>query len=327
LNTEYISESVRGFLRSLTYVFFFYVVYETSLIPGNFQKIIYALLLGVILMILDGFYQLMTMKDFIRGRSLHPLRSLWRVSSSFCHPNDFGAYLITLFFPCFSYCVFFRNLKRRVSTVFLLICMITLLILTYSRGAWLGFLVGLFLYLYYFSKKILLHFCVVLVIITILLPSPVKRRILNSFDIRETAGTTWERYQLWKGTLRMVKEHPLFGFGINTYSRNFPRYKPEEYPDLRYAHNSFLQMASEIGILGLFSFLVIVGRILQEGFKKLQVHRENLILLGFLSGTMAFLVHSFLDNHLFSLVLLTLFWLYLGVIFSLAKNKIIFSHT
>ncbi len=136
-------------------------------------------------------------------------------------------------------------------------------------------------------------------------------------------NTVWERTQLWKGTWNMVKVHPFFGFGVNTFSRYFLEYKPAAYPDIRYTHNSYLQMWSEIGIFGLAAFLAIIFTILRitlRGIrKKMQKGLEGFILLGLVSGYVAFLIQSGLDTNLFSLVLTTLFWVMTAYLVSLNK--------
>jgi O-antigen ligase len=129
--------------------------------------------------------------------------------------------------------------------------------------------------------------------------------------------------QLWKGTWNMVKVHPFFGFGVNTFSRYFLEYKPAAYPDIRYTHNSYLQMWSEIGIFGLMAFLSIIFTVLKTTLrdmsKKIQKGLEGYILLGLVAGYVAFLIQSGLDTNLFSLVLTTLFWIMTAYLVSLNK--------
>jgi O-antigen ligase len=133
-------------------------------------------------------------------------------------------------------------------------------------------------------------------------------------------NTVWERTKLWQGAWNMIKERPLLGFGVNTFSRNFPKYKPVDYPDLRYAHNSYLQMWSEIGVIGLFTFLAMPLIVLINAFKgiknKINAATEGLIFLGALCGYIAFLLQGSMDNNLFSLVLTTLFWVFTAYIVS-----------
>ncbi|MBL7198377.1 MAG: hypothetical protein ISS47_09810 [Candidatus Omnitrophica bacterium] len=79
-----------------------------------------------------------------------------------------------------------------------------------------------------------------------------------------------------------------------------------------YAHNCYLQMLAEIGIIGLASFLWIIGRLFKSSIRSFKKSRD-LLLLGLLAGIIAFLVHSFFDTNLYSLQLSVLFWAMLGL--------------
>jgi tetratricopeptide (TPR) repeat protein len=74
-----------------------------------------------------------------------------------------------------------------------------------------------------------------------------------------------QRLAFWKGTLRMVADHPLLGVGPGGWIRAYPPYDggatitPEGYH--RRPHNDYLWIASEYGLLGLgvYLWLLIVA--------------------------------------------------------------------
>jgi O-antigen ligase len=248
------------------------------------------------------------------------LDGLRRVSASFVHPNDFGAYIITIL-PL-TFCFFFPALRKGKKLFLILTCILGAycLLKTSSRAAWLAFLIGVITYFLYYRKDI--SIVMPLLILTVLILSPHGLERIRGLFVLEQ-NTVWERTQLWKGTWNMVKVHPFFGFGINTFSRYFLEYKPAVYPDIRYTHNSYLQMWSEIGIFGLAAFLAIIFTVLRESLKKMtkkfQKGFEGFILLGAITGYIAFLIQSGLDTNLYSLVLTTLFWVMNAYIISINK--------
>jgi O-antigen ligase len=126
---------------------------------------------------------------------------------------------------------------------------------------------------------------------------------------------------LLKGTWAMIEAHPVLGSGINTFMKNFEKYRPANCPAGFYAHNSYLQMWAEIGIIGLLVFLAIPFIALIKAFTrikaKIKITPEGIILLGSVCGYISFLVHSTVDNNLYSLVLTTLFWVFTAYIVSL----------
>ena len=192
------------------------------------------------------------------------------------------------------------------------------LIRTSSRGAWLGIIIGLIVFFYFYNKKFTLLIPIILVLVISTFPNGLSR--INSLFSGEK-NSSWERTKLWEGTWNMIKEHPVAGFGINTFSDNFPKYKPKDYPDLRYAHNSYLQMWSEIGIIGLLAFLGLIFTTLWVVFRKIKKKIKTgflgLVLLGLVSGWISFLIQAALDTNLYSLVLITNFWFITALIISL----------
>jgi len=111
----------------------------------------------------------------------------------------------------------------------------------------------------------------------------------------------------------------LTGCGLNTYSEVAKNYKSFEGGGI-YPHNSYLQKAAEIGLLGIFAFIGILFIFFKTALRYLNQKRDFLV-LGLLSGILAFLVHAFFDTHLYSLQLVVLFWYMLGLTIAVIKFK------
>jgi len=130
-------------------------------------------------------------------------------------------------------------------------------------------------------------------------------------SIGRIEGTSLKRLNLWKESVSIIEDFPVLGSGLNTYSVVARSYKVRggggEYP-----HNSFLQMAAETGIIGLISFIWMLTVMFRMGFRTLS-REKNLLLLGILAGTLAFLIQSFFDTHLYSLQFVVLFWFMIGL--------------
>ncbi|TMF25969.1 MAG: hypothetical protein E6I36_01610 [Chloroflexi bacterium] len=84
-------------------------------------------------------------------------------------------------------------------------------------------------------------------------------------------GTFDVRGDIWVATARMLRDHPIFGAGINAYQdtmapyrKPFPILSPEPYP-----HNIFLTSWTELGILGMVAFTLIVGILVVRSFRAL----------------------------------------------------------
>ncbi|MCK9573953.1 MAG: O-antigen ligase family protein [Candidatus Omnitrophica bacterium] len=266
----------------------------------------------------NGIFQSIFGFDIFKHNTINPLESLRRIQSSFYDANDFGAYIISVLPLTFLFLN--RGLSRVKRVILLVICLLGFycLLKTSSRGAWLGLLVGISVYFFIYNKKLAIIIPVAVILLLMITPKGFDR-VTGLF--KPERNTVWERTILWKTGWSMVEENPILGKGINTFSKYFPKYKPADYPDLRYAHNSYLQMWSEIGIMGLLLFLSIPLSILIRALRGIKLKasygQQGLILLGLIAGYIGFLVHSCFDNNLFSLVLTTLFWVFSAYIVSL----------
>jgi len=319
IRSQYPSESWRGFSRIPKYIFLFFslqALFESD--KRRMSRFFWVIITVSAITFLNGIFQGIFGFDIFKHNTINKLESLRRIMVTFADPNDFGAYIISVLPLTFLFLN--RGLSKSKRTILLIVCLLGLYCLfrTSSRGAWLGFLAGISIYFFIYNKKIAIIVPIAIVLLLMITPKGFDR-VTGLF--KQEKNSVWERKVLWNSALGMIKEDPVLGKGVNTFSRYFPKYKPADYPDLRYAHNSYLQMASEIGILGLLVFLSIPLLILSKALRsiKQKITRgiDGQILLGLIAGYIGFSIHSFVDNNLFSLMLTTLFWIIGAYIISL----------
>ena len=128
------------------------------------------------------------------------------------------------------------------------------------------------------------------------------------------------RFFFWEKAISIIRSSPVDRTGLNTYSRIIKRD-----PDPRtwwYAHNCYLQLTAETGLLGLTCFLWVLGVLLWQGGVYCQ-QIKDLWPLAFLQGALAgiggFLVQSFFDNTFFTVQLGVFMWLMFGLMVSITK--------
>lgn len=319
--SAYFSESIRGSIRIVKFTLLYFAIVDFfQSDEKRIRRTFWVLMTIALISLSNGVFQYIFGTDFLRHKGLIKNDYLRRINASFVHPNDFGAYII--FMIPMTFCFFCRTITKNQRIFLVINCLLGLycLLKTSSRAAWLGFLIGMMVYFFIYRKQISIIVPIVFILLVALSPSSYER-MMNLFALEK--NTVWERTQLWKGTWDMVKVHPFLGFGVNTFSQYFPLFKPESYPDLRYTHNSYLQMWSEIGIFGLLAFLSIIATVLKKSLhdikKKIEKCAEGFILLGLVAGYIAFLIQSGLDTNLFSLRLTTLFWIMTAYMISINK--------
>lgn len=323
INTEYYKESFRGIFKVLQYVLIF-IIAATSLGDEKIVKrSIFAIMAGALVAGINGIFQYFVGFDFVRHRYLTKKDTLRRISASFVHPNDFGVYLLIVSIIFIVFLISSRSLLRNKLIAFFLLALSMInLFLTQSRGAWISFASAFLVVGTLKSRRMIGVFLAILLVLFILLPYSAQERVFNLADLKE--GTTWERLMLWKGAINMIKEHPFLGFGVNTYSRVFPRYRPPEYPDVRYSHNCYLHMASEIGIVGALLFLIFLVTVLVRCLKGIISMKRSIrkdYAIGLFAGVVGFALNSIVDTHLYSVNLAVLFHLLLGFCFAVSCHE------
>ena len=199
------------------------------------------------------------------------------------------------------------------------------LIMSWSRGAWLGFAAGMAVLLLFLPRKRLVGLLLLLLgIITLvvglrlnLIPSALSSR-LNSFSeyaqISEVRGVhiTIENYAVierlahWQAGADMARENLLLGVGFGNYEPAYEEYALLNWPHpLGHAHNYYLNILAETGIVGALAYLVLWGAILIQVIRmtaRLDWIQRGMA-LGLLAAWTALSVHHFFDklyvNNLF----------------------------
>lgn len=230
--------------------------------------------------------------------------------------------------PLVIFLAFFGSLsfKIRMGLIVSAIIMIICLNLNSSRGAWLGNICAMIFLGVVMNKKVILWLIIVIIISLLFLPEKQMYRVKNMFNPQY--GPNAERIYLWQGALAMIKERPLLGHGPGSFQALYPKYTPETkkrfFPPHghRHAHNIFIHLAAEAGILALLAIIwlfVASFRWAWQVFNKTQTHWLKILVLGIIACLVDFSVHGMVD---YTLVGMTgyLFWFYLGIISWIGTN-------
>jgi len=132
------------------------------------------------------------------------------------------------------------------------------LVLTMTRSAWVGFVVGGLVLLIFIRWKWMLIVLAALVVLVLTLPQPFRDRLKSGFDVTDT--TTRIRGELLQTGARMIAAKPWFGVGPGLLSRSSLEYRShEEFPDSAYQHlhNNVFQIGAELGLFALAVWLAL----------------------------------------------------------------------
>jgi O-antigen ligase len=138
-----------------------------------------------------------------------------------------------------------------------LVLLTAALVMTHTRGAWIGLMAGVALILGFFQKRFLLALPVVAAVIFLAAPEAVRERIRSIVDPQDV--TARERLYMWGSGLQLIRDHPWTGVGMEGVERVYPAYKhPNAVREQRdHLHSNPIQVAAERGIIGLVCWLWI----------------------------------------------------------------------
>jgi O-antigen ligase len=111
------------------------------------------------------------------------------------------------------------------------------------------------------------------------------------------------RLGIWRESIPMLKAYPIVGCGLGTYESGFMRFKRVA-PMYRvdFAHNDYLQILVEFGVVGFAIGLAVVLRIVGRALRAALFHKERRgweLEVGLAGALTALLIHSGADFNLY----------------------------
>ncbi len=309
------------------------LIWNLPLTAGNHWRwLVFAILLSAAANALVGLY------IFLGGSGADHLLILgrfFRAFGTFGQPNPFGGFMgialpigIMAAYSELSTVVSRWRTKRRLdwqpAIVFALCAAASLLIVaalvaSWSRGAWLGTAFAAIAMLVAlprrFSRGIFLTIGVVflftLMWATGLLPNSIVSRLTTTAtelvtisDVRGVAiypsnYAVIERLAHWQAAVNMATDSPVLGVGLGSYETVYDKYRLIFWEEpLGHAHNHYLNMLAETGVVGLTAYLVFWVAILRLTWS-LRRHPDDFarcIAIGLLGSWVYIAVHSIFDN-------------------------------
>ncbi len=199
-----------------------------------------------------------------------------------------------------------------------LAAMLAALLMSWSRGAWLGVGAAMVVTIVVQSRRAFLVSLIAAFILTFLIllssinviPQVIAERFsgigdyFGVFDVRgvrvdDANYAIVERMAHWQAAAEMFVEHPILGVGIGNYEVIYPAYALPRWSDpLGHAHNYYLNVAAETGLVGLTAYLALWGAALWQAWRALRGLQgaSRSIAAGLLGMMVALSVHNAFDN-------------------------------
>jgi len=259
-----------------------------------------------------------------------------RVYSYLGNPNLLAAYLMPAVMLSGAAMFAWKRWTAKALALVMTVANAACLVLTFSRGGWIGFVVmsfvGLMLLVHWFSiylprlwrklaLPIVLGASAAIVVLAVATVEPLRDRVASIFVGREDSSNNY-RINVWSGVIKMIQDRPIIGIGPgNTaFNRIYPRYQRSGFSALS-AYSIFLEVMVETGLIGFTCFLWFLLVTFNQGWVQLQRLRQNRNANGFwlmaaIATLFGMLSHGLVDTVWYRPEVSTLWWLMVALIAS-----------
>ncbi len=303
-----------------------YLYSANEMTPREARRLVAALLLAGILEGALGIYQFLRQVGppgfILLGRYM-------RAYGTFQQPNPFGGYLGLLLPLAYGWVLAsagetwaaWRRRTWGLVAYWLLAVVATsimgaALVMSWSRGALVGLAAGVALVLLALGRRAWGIVAVLVVVVLLLgpgllarLPEALVARLgeasgylgadVQAIEITDENFAVVERMAHWLAAWRMFAQRPWLGVGTGQYAVVYPTVALPRWQDpLGHAHNYYLNVLAEGGLVGLAGYLAVLGAALAlvwRGLSRLQGWRRG-VALGAWGMLGHLLAHSLFDN-------------------------------
>lgn len=330
-----------GFLTYLNYLFLFFVAANHLRDKSSVKTVLYAIVGTSLFISIYGISQHFGYDFFLMEGGADISRSF----STLGNPVFLGAYLVLIIPIAIGLSWAEKDYKRYIfgsAAALGVIC----LFFTYTRAAWIGFFasaVTLLILAPKFLKGKLrsiprkkwiagVGIAIVLLILVISSASYSKYNQLSRV-VSETvsvSGSVSTRLFTWGSTMHLIKDRFALGWGPDTFPLVFPKYENVHQIQIEgrnvmtdRSHNEFLQIASGMGLVGLFAYLwifVVFGYFCLSTLKKFKKGNSYLKIMTamYFASFIGYLIQI---QFSFSVVTVApIFWMSMGAIFAYSRR-------
>ncbi len=239
-----------------------------------------------------------------------------RIYSTLGNPNVLGEYIL-LVLPA-SIGLMWTTKKTCAKIVYAGISalMFAALILTFSRGCWIGIMAAAAVFITFAAGKLWGLGLIALPIIPMILPESIINRFSSIGDMKDSS--TSYRVYIWMGTLAMMRDFWVSGIGMGqeAFTQVYPFYSYNGVV-APHSHNLFLQILVESGVAGILVFAIILILFIKRVIVGYQFGGKgdalSTLMTALTAGICGFLVQGMFDNCFYNYRVMLVFWCTLAI--------------
>lgn len=245
-----------------------------------------------------------------------------RITSVFENPNVLAVYLILVLpFTAAGFLQRGRTGGRMLFFLSFALCM-GAIVYTWSRGAWLGVILSLALFLFACHPATAYLLIPALAAFPIMMATPIGLRLSSITSLTDSSISY--RLGIWRGALNMAGDHILGGVGVgeSAFRAFYPYYALSGIEGATHTHNLTLQLLCEFGIVGPLLFLAFLFLFFQCVLTHQKEETDDsfrLYSIAAACGVFAVLINGIFDYVFYNSRVFFLFFVVVGIAVALFR--------
>lgn len=198
---------------------------------------------------------------------------------------------LALIYPLFF--IFIKEQKNTKVFIAMMLFVLFAIFLTKCRIVVLLSTISTIIFLFEYRKN---KFIKVLIVLSIVL---LISGIGYISFLKMASNSVADRIIWWKTAYLIFKENIFFGCGLGNYMTLFKAFRPELVIGTLYAHNIFLELLAEIGIVGLLSFVVLLFSFYKKFIENILKEKDKSFYIYIAISITSFIAINLVDYNFF----------------------------
>lgn len=314
--------AIEGFRVLVQYVLWYFTVLQLLKDKYSVKNILMIFTCLVGLLGIYGVYQYVVGVEMPEAwiESSENIRT--RVYAIFTSPNIFGSLLVLAIPIAISMMTVEEKTRHKIFYGIISIFMLGSLVFTYSRGAWIGLVCAIGVYVLLKDKRMIVPAAILGILVLIFVPSITNRLLFMFSNDYISSSLRGGRLVRWLTALDILQEHPLTGLGLGQFggavamNHGLSAIVNGDIVETFYMDNNYLKIAVEAGIIGLSIFLWLMYQVFAVSIKTIGITKDREMKeleIGILSGLSGVMFHNLVENVFEVPMMVTMFWMLVAV--------------